>query len=265
MKEAPHKSPAIGIQQRAQPSRGRQNSTQVVSQESNKRPSSSTSARAVNSNGLHGTTADLREVPGLTGRSMSDVKDTMKEAVNDQGGHLIEDVAAGDGAGDLRGGIVVGTRASERGTKKEEAQIESRQHSKDRPPSISTRGGGKNSKTTTPVNTSFAEAGRSRLARAAEQVPIKRSHKKGAGIAAQLAAARTVSYEDQGDMIQREDEEDDADSEKYCYCNKGSYGAMIGCDGKNCTRSWFHLECVGLNKAPKNGEWVPRMWCLNQY
>ena len=248
--------------QRAQPSRGRQNPTQVAVQESNNRPPSSTSAPVTNGNGLHGTTADLREVPGLTGRSMNDVKNSMKEAVNDQGEHLIEDVTAGDGAGDLRGGIVGGTRTSERGAKKEEVPSESRQHSTDRPPSISTRGGGKTSKTTTPVNTSFAEAGRSRLARAADQVPIKRSHKKGAGIAAQLAAARTAAYEDQAEMVPKEDEEEDADGEKYCYCNKGSYGAMIGCDGKDCTRSWFHLECVGLNKAPKNGESCPSIRCL---
>lgn len=187
---------------------------------------------------------------------MNDVKNSMKEAVNDEGEHLIEDVAAGDGAGDLRGGLLVGSRTSERSTKKEEPEAESRPRSKDRPPSISTRGGGKSSKTTTPVNPSFGEAGRSKSARAVEPLPIKRSHKKGAGLAAQLAAAQAAVNDGEDAPIPGDEEEEDeeADGEKYCYCNKGSYGAMVGCDGANCARSWFHLECVGLSKAPKNGE-----------
>ena len=258
-KEAPHKSPAIGTQ-RGQPPRGRQNSTQVGVQDTGRRPSSSTSVKATNGNGLHIAMTDVREVSSLTGRSSVDIKSSMKEAVNDQGEHLIEDVANGDGAGDLRGGLLMGTRTSERSTKRDEADVESRKSSKDRPPSISTRGGGKTSKTTTPISASFAENHRSRQARAADQVPLKRSHKKGAGIAAQLAAAQAAAHDEeyssmQGDEEEEEEEEEEegAEGEKYCYCNKGSYGNMVGCDGPDCTRSWFHLECVGLSKAPKNG------------
>ena len=240
--------------QRVPQSRGRQNSSQVALQEGNKRPSSSTSANLTNGNSLHSTTADVGEVSGIVGRTVNDVKNTMKEAVNDRGEHLIEDVVIGDGAGDLRGGLVVGSRTSERSAKREDGEGDSRKSSKGRPPSISTRGGSKNSKTTTPVNASFAEAGKPRLARAAEMIPLKRSHKKGAGIAAQLAAAQAAANEEDYASIQADEDDDEADGGRYCYCNKGGYGNMVGCDGENCTRSWFHLECVGLTKAPKNGE-----------
>lgn len=50
-----------------------------------------------------------------------------------------------------------------------------------------------------------------------------------------------------------EDEEDEpiSDSEpRYCYCNGVSYGEMVACDNADCKREWFHLPCVGLNKAP---------------
>lgn len=40
----------------------------------------------------------------------------------------------------------------------------------------------------------------------------------------------------------------------YCYCNRISFGEMIGCDSETCEREWFHLGCVGLTKPP-GGEW----------
>lgn len=45
---------------------------------------------------------------------------------------------------------------------------------------------------------------------------------------------------------------DDPDEPKYCYCGRGSYGTMIGCENPNCEREWFHLECVGLKTAPND-------------
>lgn len=40
----------------------------------------------------------------------------------------------------------------------------------------------------------------------------------------------------------------------YCYCNQVSYGEMVGCDGDDCKREWFHLPCTGLATLPR-GKW----------
>lgn len=40
----------------------------------------------------------------------------------------------------------------------------------------------------------------------------------------------------------------------YCYCNQVAYGEMVGCDGANCNREWFHLACIGFETIPK-GKW----------
>lgn len=50
------------------------------------------------------------------------------------------------------------------------------------------------------------------------------------------------------------EEGEEGDGQKYCYCQRGSYGEMIGCDGSDCEREWFHLACVGLKAIPK-GSW----------
>lgn len=40
----------------------------------------------------------------------------------------------------------------------------------------------------------------------------------------------------------------------YCYCNQVSFGEMVGCDGDDCKREWFHLPCIGYKNPPK-GKW----------
>jgi hypothetical protein len=40
----------------------------------------------------------------------------------------------------------------------------------------------------------------------------------------------------------------------YCYCNQVSFGEMVGCDGDECKREWFHLPCIGFKNPPK-GRW----------
>ncbi|KAF9266760.1 hypothetical protein L218DRAFT_895844 [Marasmius fiardii PR-910] len=47
-----------------------------------------------------------------------------------------------------------------------------------------------------------------------------------------------------------------ADSEKkYCYCNRVSFGEMVGCDaGESCAIEWFHLDCVGLTELPSEDQ-----------
>ena len=51
-------------------------------------------------------------------------------------------------------------------------------------------------------------------------------------------------------------ESEEADKNKrYCYCNGVSSGKMVMCDDKYCRRKWFHLRCVGPEKAPGQGQW----------
>lgn len=242
--------------QRLPSARARQNSTQSVAQLARNR-SSSTNVRNTNGNGLYGTSADVDKVSGLTGRTLGDVKSSMKETVNAKGEHLVEDVGSGDGPGEMRGGLVVGSRNPDR-LKREETENGTSRTRGDRPPSISvsTRGGNSKgpSKTATPINASFAEQHRTRGPRASE-VPLKRSHKKGAGLAAQIAAAAAAQDGEDSSMQGEEDDEDNPGSERYCYCDEVSYGEMVACDGENCEREWFHLSCVGLSRAPaKNGK-----------
>lgn len=206
---------------------------------------------------MHGSTADVDNVSGLTGRSVNDVKDTMKATANAKGEHLVEDIG-GDGAGDMRGGLLVGSKSNhDRQSKREDLESSNGSRNRgDRPASISTRGAGSKpaSANPTPNTSTFGEGHHRSRASRNNEVPAKRSHKKGAGLAAQLAAAQAAEADDgtsgQGD----DDEEDDENEPRYCYCNQVSFGEMVGCDSDECKREWFHLQCVGLTKAPaKNG------------
>jgi len=55
------------------------------------------------------------------------------------------------------------------------------------------------------------------------------------------------------------------DAELYCFCRRGSFGFMIGCDDDDCAYEWFHLECVGLTPSTRpRGKWyvvVHVRWC----
>lgn len=250
-KDVHGKSPAPSLMQRVPSSRGRQNSTQSSLQEARNRPPSSTANKAPTSNGIHGTTADVEKVAHLTGKSVNNVKASMKETINASGEHLIEEGGKGDG--DLRGALLVGNRSVDKSMKKEDLDTSSTKTQQDRPRSISisTRGNGKPSKTSTPTQGSFTEGQRTRPARGVD--PAKRSHKKGAGLAAQLAAAQRMQ-DGEASPLQGDDDDDDDDEDsepRYCYCNQVSYGEMVACDMDSCAREWFHLDCVGLTKAPK--------------
>ncbi|QIW99506.1 hypothetical protein AMS68_005024 [Peltaster fructicola] len=57
-----------------------------------------------------------------------------------------------------------------------------------------------------------------------------------------------------------EDDDDDAgedgeDTTLYCFCQKVSFGDMVGCDNDNCKYQWFHWGCVNLKHEPA-GEWL---------
>lgn len=42
--------------------------------------------------------------------------------------------------------------------------------------------------------------------------------------------------------------------ELYCFCQKPSFGEMVGCDADGCPYEWFHFHCVGLSAEPR-GKW----------
>lgn len=94
--------------------------------------------------------------------------------------------------------------------------------------------------------------------------PLKRSHKKGAGLAAQAAAAAAARAAAEkprpGEEVEIDEEAGDGEDEEneplYCYCQQVSYGEMVACDAIDCPKEWFHLECAGLDRAPgRNGKW----------
>ncbi|KAF8915038.1 hypothetical protein CPB85DRAFT_1411645 [Mucidula mucida] len=51
-----------------------------------------------------------------------------------------------------------------------------------------------------------------------------------------------------------ETEEPIEEDKKYCTCFGAGIGDMVGCDGLDCPREWFHISCVGLNHIP-DGKW----------
>ncbi|TCD67661.1 hypothetical protein EIP91_012171 [Steccherinum ochraceum] len=47
----------------------------------------------------------------------------------------------------------------------------------------------------------------------------------------------------------------DPNEPRYCYCNQVSYGEMVGCDGPNCQREWFHIGCLQMEHIPTTASW----------
>ncbi|GAA6013434.1 hypothetical protein JCM10207_008843 [Rhodosporidiobolus poonsookiae] len=56
------------------------------------------------------------------------------------------------------------------------------------------------------------------------------------------------------DELEPHEGEDEADKTLYCFCQRVSFGEMIGCDNDECEHEWFHLPCVGLKSIPE-GRW----------
>lgn len=124
---------------------------------------------------------------------------------------------------------------------------------------VTTTKSGRASKPSTPALSQFPDPVRSRSSRNALEAGSnnKRSHKKGAGAAAQQLMAQRVSEVDEGSSMQGDDEDTEINPSepRYCYCNDVSYGEMVGCDDEECEKEWFHLDCAGLKVAPRsNGE-----------
>ncbi|CCH44107.1 Inhibitor of growth protein 5 [Wickerhamomyces ciferrii] len=51
-----------------------------------------------------------------------------------------------------------------------------------------------------------------------------------------------------------ENNANEEENELYCFCQRVSFGEMVGCDNDDCKFEWFHYECVGLKEPPK-GKW----------
>lgn len=47
---------------------------------------------------------------------------------------------------------------------------------------------------------------------------------------------------------------EDADNNLYCFCQRVSFGEMIGCDNDDCKYEWFHWECVGITSPPNDDD-----------
>ena len=259
-KDRSGRSPAPAMQ-RMPSARARQNSSQSVMTLARNRSSSMNHKNANGNNGgtAYGLGAEIEKVSSITGRATSDAKSSTKEATNAKGEHAIENFDNNDGPGDVRGGLQVGNKtALDRNSKREEQAEPPNGRRADRPPPVSVQGGGNGrgggtsskapSANPTPRDSSFGE--RARQPRGAVEQPQKRSHKKGAGLAAQLAA-QAARKDDDGSSAVEEDEDGDGENEpRYCYCQQVSYGEMVGCDAKDCKREWFHLPCVGMTKPP---------------
>lgn len=146
---------------------------------------------------------------------------------------------------------------------------------------VTTTKSGRASKPSTPAVGTFPDGlpnnnGRARPARNSEAPTIpKRSHKKGASQAHAAAMLKLQQQKANGggggggetNTNAHEDdmEVDDPDEPTYCYCNRVSFGEMVGCDGGECKREWFHLECVGLRNAPPKNSELPRPCSFDFY
>jgi len=58
----------------------------------------------------------------------------------------------------------------------------------------------------------------------------------------------------EGEDDVEENIDDNDDEALYCFCQKPSYGEMIGCENDECNYEWFHLDCVKL-KPPLPEHW----------
>ncbi|KAJ5353239.1 Zinc finger PHD-finger [Penicillium brevicompactum] len=106
---------------------------------------------------------------------------------------------------------------------------------------------GRNSKTSTPVLSAFAEPGPRARPTRSQDPSTKRTQKK-------PIPQPTIPSDDES--LHEGDDEDEEGEPRYCYCNEISFGEMVACDNDACPREWFHLSCVGLTKPPgKNVKW----------
>ncbi len=81
------------------------------------------------------------------------------------------------------------------------------------------------------------------------------------------SAGSSIAPEQEDQEVEGEAEaesDEDGDEPRYCYCNEVSYGDMIACENDDCPREWFHLACVGLERAPR-GKWFCSDECRDAF
>lgn len=71
---------------------------------------------------------------------------------------------------------------------------------------------------------------------------------------AEELAAMEYGQGDEAEGDEGEESNAGDDTTLYCFCQKVSYGEMIGCDNKTCQYEWFHVSCLGLKETPI-GKW----------
>ncbi|GAA5855043.1 hypothetical protein JCM8547_002358 [Rhodosporidiobolus lusitaniae] len=79
--------------------------------------------------------------------------------------------------------------------------------------------------------------------------------------AAAHAAGNKRKRQEEDKASAREEESVEAEGEDatpYCFCQRPSFGEMIGCDAPDCKIEWFHLGCIGLKESPE-GSWICSM------
>ncbi len=246
-KEPHRSSPTPTTAQRPPSARARQNSSQSALVDSRQRAQSSASTRPTYVNGTSASASDISNLAGPPSRTLAEAQTPAKDEGNIATEKPID--------AKIEPNARESSKPIEKPLKKEDTENSNPAKGHERTTSIHTTTR-KASKTSTPTIATFPEPHppRSRPSRVTET--IKRSHKKGAGLAAQQLIAAAAAADDEGSSMQGDDEEDDDESEpRYCYCNQVSYGEMVACDMESCPREWFHLDCVGLTKAPnKNGQ-----------
>jgi hypothetical protein len=238
---------------RPQSSRARQNSTHSIVE----KPPASTAPSKPNGSAIG--TPDLVVTAAVTGRSVPEVKTTLKESANNsKGDHMPEDIE--QDKLEVVAGLTVGNRKDSVAKREDPEPSGDAMQGIQMQTTIVTTKSGRASKPSTPAIPSFPEPIRSRSQRnTIENSSNKRSHKKGAGAAAQLIAQQNSEVDDTTSNAPDADDDGEVDEDEltYCYCNGVSYGEMVGCDAEGCEREWFHLECVGLKVAPKANGMFP--------
>jgi len=74
---------------------------------------------------------------------------------------------------------------------------------------------------------------------------------------AEALKAGVAESEDETETPEKVPEEIPIDPNEpvYCYCQRVSFGEMVGCDNDDCRYEWFHFACVNITKQPE-GEWL---------
>ncbi|GAA5991339.1 hypothetical protein JCM11641_004804 [Rhodosporidiobolus odoratus] len=90
-----------------------------------------------------------------------------------------------------------------------------------------------------------------------QQQQILQAQQAQAQAVAQAQGRKRKQEDDSRAGSVREEESVEAEGEDltpYCFCQRPSFGEMIGCDARDCKIEWFHLNCIGLKESPE-GSW----------